>query len=583
VVLKVLFLGLLVIISLSGADILSSDRRTAWTPGIPGGIPAIASPVLNVIDYGADSKGLIDCADVVVKAINALPSGGGIIYFPQGIYLFKSTISIARNDIVFRGDGIGKTRLLHDHSGLCFDVVTYKRGGWQNISSGGTAGSFSVTVENGSKFVKGGFAEIRQANDSSLMYTDPEWIQSWADSAVGQLFEVAEINGNVITFRNLLHFSFNQKLSLQIRPQGFITNVGFENFSIECLQSDNSTFQFKNAAYCWVKNIESYHTRKSHITNNTTLGCEFRDSYFHRSFSYGDGGSGYGVEFGYHCTDGLCENNVFDSLRHAMMVQVGTSGTVFGYNYSVHPIQGDGESNLNNGWSPPDISLHGHYAQMNLFEGNVVQEIGVGDYWGPMGPGNTFLRNVVHGEGVFLYDHSHKQNFVGNKVTKWTTDSTSDSIFRHGESVNGALFWDYNTTDHAIPVSYYLKQKPAFYGNIEWPSTGSDQSDVKLPAIDRFRTSPQSNSQKINVIEKPSPTKISVLRKNLIRICSPLLLSGGYSIEIVTSDGRLIKNSQLISNPGEMIVRIDGCRVMPGVYIFSVQNHNWKESIKFLY
>lgn len=580
---KAIFLGVIVFITSSSAEILPTDRRTQWTPGIPGGIPSITSPILNVIDYGADSTGQIDCADAVFKAINALPSEGGIIYFPQGTYLFKSTISITKNNIVFRGDGIGKTRLLHDHAGLCFDVVTYKRGSWQNISSGFTAGSFSVTVENGSKFVKGGFAEIRQANDSLLMYTDPEWIQTWADSAVGQLFEVTEVNGNVISFRNRLHFSYNQKLSPQIRPQGFITSVGFENFSIECLQSDNSIFQFKNAAYCWVNNIESYHTRKSHITNNTTLGCEFRDSYFHRSFSYGDGGSGYGVEFGYHCTDGLCENNMFDSLRHAMMVHVGTSGTVFGYNYSVHPIQGEGESNLNNGWSPPDISLHGNYAQMNLFEGNVIQEIGIGDYWGPMGPGNTFLRNVVLGEGMFLYDHSHKQNFIGNKLTKWTTDSTSDSAFRHGESVNGALLWDSNTADHVIPVSYYLKQKPAFYGAMEWPSTGSDRTDVKLPAMDRFRIGVQNNSHKGNVIEKRSPTKISLLRENLIRICSPLLLSGDCVIEIVTPDGKLIKNSQWTTIPGEMIVRIDRCRTMSGIYIFSIKIHNRKESIKFLY
>ena len=139
------------------------------------------------------------------------------------------------------------------------------------------------------------------------MYTDQAGYSHGPIMLLCQLFEVVNVEGNSVTFRTPLHYDVRSDLSPQIRPQGFVRGVGFENFYIERLQEGNSTFQFKNAAYCWVRNIESYHTRKSHITNNTTIGCEFRDSYFHHSFSYGDGGSGYGVEFGFHSTDGLCE------------------------------------------------------------------------------------------------------------------------------------------------------------------------------------------------------------------------------------------------------------------------------------
>ncbi len=67
----------------------------------------------------------------------------------------------------------------------------------------------------------------------------------------------------------------------------------------------------------------------------------------------------------------------------------------------------------------------------------MIKEIGIGDFWGPMGPGNTFLRNVVQGQGLFLYDHSHGQNFVGNTSTVWDDDGTSDNTLRHGETVIG--------------------------------------------------------------------------------------------------------------------------------------------------
>ena len=79
-----------------------------------------------------------------------------------------------------------------------------------------------------------------------------------------------------------------------------------------------------------------------------------------------------------------------------------------GYNYAEKNYSDD-----DGGWAKTYISLHGHYAYMNLFEGNTVQEIDVADYWGPCGPGNTFLRNRVESEGIQIMDHSHYQNVIG--------------------------------------------------------------------------------------------------------------------------------------------------------------------------
>lgn len=465
--------------------IVSAERRTVWSPGVPGGIPEVSSPVVSVQDYGADPSGLADSKAAFDAAVAALPGSGGVVFVPQGDYLLLSKWTIGKSGIVVRGEGPQQTRLLCDHTDICIEVVTYQRGTWQTPVSGYGKGSSNVLVADGSQFTVGEFAEIEQDNDPALMYTNPEWNVSWAENSAGQLFEVTAVVGNQVHFAKPIHYETRADLNLRIRPQGFVTGVGFEDFFIEKLQSGGDTLVFKNTAYCWVRGIESYHTRNSHIADNTTLGNEYRDSYFHHSFSYGGGGSGYGVEFSFHCTDGLCENNVFNMLRHAMMVQVGSVGCVFGYNYSLNPVQGDGETNLNQGWVPPDISLHGHWAQMNLFEGNVVQEIGISDYWGPVGPGNTFLRNRVagdtaHGHGIRLMDHSHGQNVVGNVAPWWNDDGTSTNTLRHGEDVNGTMVWDAGITNRVIPISYYLEDKPAFFGNLPWPITGSDAADTTL-------------------------------------------------------------------------------------------------------
>jgi len=184
----------------------------------------------------------------------------------------------------------------------------------------------------------------------------------------------------------------------------------------------------------------------------------------------------------------LVEDNIFDSLRHAMMVQVGATGNVFGYNYSTHPVQGDGEKNLNNGWTPPDISIHGHYPYMNLFEGNDVYEIGIADYWGPAGVGNTYFRNKVKGEGIFYYDQSHYQNLLANETTKITdSDGKSKNKLEHGNIVSGKIIWNSSIPQRELPASLYLHNQPKFLDKCIIPFYGPDNPEKqKLPAQIRY-------------------------------------------------------------------------------------------------
>jgi hypothetical protein len=188
-------------------------------------------------------------------------------------------------------------------------------------------------------------------------------------------------------------------------------------------------------------------------------------------------------ECGFHVTNNLVENNIFDSLRHAMLIQLGANGNVYGYNYSMHPVQGEGETNLNSGWDPPDISIHGHYAYMNLFEGNRVYEIGIGDYWGPAGPGNTYFRNKVIDEGIVCHDASHRQNSLGNITTRFKdTDGKSLEKLEHGNVVGGTIVWDPAIADHDLPYSYYLDSIPEFFREMVWYLSAGDQGQGQVRA-----------------------------------------------------------------------------------------------------
>lgn len=58
----------------------------------------------NVVDYGADPTGTNDSTTVIQSAINAVPSGGGVVYFPAGTYKLSSALTVNSNTTL-RGDG----------------------------------------------------------------------------------------------------------------------------------------------------------------------------------------------------------------------------------------------------------------------------------------------------------------------------------------------------------------------------------------------------------------------------------------------------------------------------------------------
>jgi len=464
------------------SQVLPEDRRIEWSPGIAGGIPEISSPVLNIIDFGADPNGVEDSYRAIESTIDSLPETGGIVFIPKGNFRVTSAIKIKRDNMVMRGEG-PSSKLLMETYGNSVEITCDEKGSWQKIKDGFLKNSKIITIEDGTKFKAGQFAEIEQDNNPDVMYTDPEWNQPWAENSVGQLFEVAGIDGNRITLKTPLHIDFSPGLNVRARPVNMIKNVGFENFYIEKKVANGHTFYFSNSAYCWMYKVESNRTRRSHVSLAQSLANTIKLSYFHHSSYYGGGGGGYGVECGFHTTDVLTEDNVFDSLRHAMMVQTGANGNVFAYNFSTNPVQGENTSNLNEGWKPPDISVHGHYPFMNLFESNEVNEIGIGDYWGPAGPGNTFFRNKVSGEGIFLYDHSDKQNLVGNE-TNIITDNSDNCVdlITHGNIVSNRITWD-PELDKALPPSFYLGSFPDFFFRQYWPIFGPDiLRPLKLPA-----------------------------------------------------------------------------------------------------
>ncbi len=457
--------------STTANDIISPDYSMDWTKaGRPGGIPNIPTAI-NVTDYGAVGNGTTDNRTAFQNAINAA-SYGEAVFIPAGDYRLNGNITLP-SGVVLRGECPSNTFLrfnlgANDH---CIDVVIYQYGSFTNVSSGLNKGDNVITVANAANFVVGGYAELQQDNDPVLMYTDTEWNQTWAASSVGQMFRITAKNGNQLTLDRPLYINYNPAMNPEMRPIGLKTDVGVENLYIEKLDAtDGHTIQFKNAARCWVRNVESNMTYRTHVSLNRAIDCSIVDNYFHHSHDYGGGGHGYGVDCIIHTTSCLIENNIFERLRHAMMVHVGATGNVFGYNYSTDPHWSISNSN-----TPADISLHGHYPTMNLFEGNIVQEPTFADHWGPSGPGNTLFRNRVESDNIYVMDHSHNCNIIANEMTGGNNsiniEQSVNNTWLRSNNVNGTI---QNPTTATIPASLYKTSTPDFLADLAFPAFGPD-------------------------------------------------------------------------------------------------------------
>lgn len=358
-------------------------------------------------------------------------------------FLFENPITL-RSGLVLRGIGSDTTELIFDFNGAvehCINISNAQSAEYVNVIAETQKGFGYIVPEFISSFNDADYADLRQENGS----WDTQPIH-WATDVVGQIVRIQEIRDDSIFLLSPLRLDFDTKLNLRIRPVSLISN----------------------AVNCWVRGIESSYSGGSHVF----------------------------ITLSDRAGECLIQNNVFRYLRHAMMVKAGANGNVFGYNYSLQPNRSEPEADLSG-----DISLHGHYAFANLFEGNIVQNIIIDHFWGPSGPNNTFFRNRAELYGIMFFEYEDEddglletshQNFLGNEVTNTTPDFgnyilTGTNHFEYANNIKGDF----------LPIGTSLLEKQSLYFSAvpefwidqdSWPSLGSPNTlgEGTIPAKERY-------------------------------------------------------------------------------------------------
>lgn len=547
----------------SMAQTIPQDRLTNWTKaGLADTLPDFGN-VVNIMNHGAVANGTTANDTALMMAIAALNNQPGTIYIPAGSYLFTKPVNLERDSIIIKGDGTA-TRLLFNLSSTIQNMFNI-RGTIEpniiNVTQAIEKNDSSIVLASTTGVNTGDYIYIYH-NDTGIIFS------AWAYGSAGQIIRITKISGNTIFVDAPVRRNYPANSNIRIRKMKPVTYVGLECMYMErqdttATQSNN--IDFNAAANCWVTGIESNMTNFSHIAINYSTHILVRGCYFHHAHAYGGGGQAYGTTVEYTSGDCLIENNVFEHLRHSMLIQAGANGNVFAYNYSKDPYWTQPPFPTNAGG---DMVCHGNYPYLNLFEGNIGQSIVVDDSHGINGPFNTFFRNRAELYGIVTVAAvADSMNYAGNEITGANGNYVlgGNGYFEHGNNVKGTINPANTTT---IPEqSLYRGTPPGYWsGNAVYPSIGTPHaySTGSNAAFDRY-----ANNSKTDCERNPKYVTVGELKNkqdmllatypnpagDYVYIQLPATESAG-ELAVVNSMGQKIYTTQTVKHRLQLKVHV---------------------------
>ena len=459
-----------------------------------------------------------------------------MISIPKGTYYFSNGISLPDSTIL-SGAGSDQTTLIFEQA-VKNDLISIK----------GQAGQVLDTLPTQSRNQEQlGFSGTKayQADQTLAFIQDNGQLatSNWAQGTLGHFVTITDQKQESLSLDKPLRMEFDSSRNPRLRKVQWKSHVG-----IGCLKlirkgktgGQTSNIAFRYARNCWVRGVESYKCNFSHVEVAKSQHVSITGSYFHHAFSYGGGGKAYGVTL--HLTTGQCQvtNNIFERLRHGMLLQASANANVLAYNYSLDPYKSGFPSDFTG-----DVVLHGNYPYANLFEGNTVQTIAIDKSHGINGPYNTFFRNRALLYGLYMSDKpaSDQQNIIGLEIPngdgQYRVKGEDHLMSRN--NYQGNLLSD---SGQALKEqSYYLNNKrPGYWtDSFQWPAyhPASSLQEEGLPARKRY------NNGNYTVCHRFTPDTFSMPDTNQTQRPAAKKLNG----------------ISLSPNPASRTVKIEGKRL----------------------
>lgn len=428
--------------SLLAAFSLPAQRRTAWAPGVPGGIP-VRTKICATLFATQFGNGSTDARTGIQNSLDACPDGE-VVVLDSGEFALSGPVQL-RHTVVLRGRGPERTVLRMAPSGTSEPLVIVGTRWFKNTQSTSLArdalkGDSSVELSKALPLSPGELVLVDQITDTNLVRWGSrsptgDVSRTWftrPDRPLGQVLEVASVSGKLVRFTTPLHIGFATSFQAALSrysqaPEGDpVPSVRFAGIEdLRLTGGGNGNLHFENAAYSWARNIESDHQNGEALSLNGSFRCTIRDSYLHSTVNPFPGGGGYGFSFASYSSDNLLENNIVWNMNKVMVMRASGGGNVIAYNY-----MDDGIIGYDLDWVEVGLNAsHMACPHYELFEGNLSFNFDGDNTWGNAIHVTAFRNHLtakrVSYDTFRLVDRSNRRaiglmeghwwyNFVGN-------------------------------------------------------------------------------------------------------------------------------------------------------------------------
>jgi hypothetical protein len=523
---------------------IPADRVTTWTPGIlkddqlnlplgDDGLPT-RTDICATLKPGDDIQGALDkCA------------AGKVVLLGAGTFTVSATITLSTG-VVLRGAGSGTGGTTIEKTGG--ETVLAIGTGRDQTCYGGTsypltadAPKEATTVTVGaatSNFKVGQLALVDELDDPVVQQGDCTFFKRVSGRSASQRVEITAVDAakGTLTLGTPLHWHFqsNAAHAAAITP---ITAPTVKWAGIESLRIHGGTnsgydgqmaggIDISNAAYVWVKDVQTDTIGGMHVSLTGTYRAVVRDSYVHHSSDYGFAHDCYGIVMRCGAADTLVENNIVRYMNKPILFNSTGGGNVVAYNY------------VDNSWADPpewqevNIDCHCSFPHYELIEGNYAPHMGATVTHGNAGY-LTFYRNYASSqfappavansnatqtgnvESFQFQGGVIGMNVLGNvlgtdKVSttyeaynngmgviydladnaKGAGDISATSLLRSGnyDYATHSTKWDPTIPSQTLPSSLYTCKPRWWPAGMAWPWTGPELTPMvgTLPAKDRM-------------------------------------------------------------------------------------------------